>query len=138
MTEIRISEADSAQFPMIAHAIGIGWSSLSPDAARLKRGGDSGMLFRDDLTAKLAEFNVWLSSDAIRQLIEKLEAIPPTIEGNREMLAWLRGERQWYDENEKRHRHVQLVDFAAAANNKLHVTWQWMLKPAARKPGGGR
>ena len=42
----------------------------------------------------------------IRQLIEKLEAIPPTVEGNREMLSWLRGERQWYDEAEKRHRHV--------------------------------
>ncbi len=29
---------------------------------------------------------------------------PPTIDGNREMLSWLRGERQWYDEEEKRHR----------------------------------
>jgi type I restriction enzyme R subunit len=58
-----------------------------------------------------------------RQLIEKLGAIPPAVEGNREMLAWLRGERQWYDENEKRHPHIQLVDFEVAANNVFHVTW---------------
>ena len=73
------------------------------------------MLFRDELEVVLAKFNVWLLSDAIRQIIEKLEAIPPTIEGNREMLAWLRGERQWYDETEKRHRRVQVIDFDTPA-----------------------
>ena len=91
------------------------------------------MLFRDELEAVLARFNPWLSADAIRQLIEKLEAIPPTVEGNREMLSWLRGERQWYDEAEKRHRHIQLVDFDAPADNTFHVTWEWALKPPARK-----
>ncbi len=91
------------------------------------------MLFRDELEAVLARFNPWLSADAIRQLIEKLEAIPPTVEGNREMLSWLRGERQWYDEAEKRHRHIQLVDFDAPADNAFHVTWEWALKPPARK-----
>jgi type I restriction enzyme R subunit len=52
---------------------------------------------------------------------------------NREMLAWLRGERQWYDEVEKPHRHVQLVEFDTPADNAFHVTWQWALKPPARK-----
>ena len=27
------------------------------------------------------------------------------------MLAWLRGEGQWYDEAEQRHRPVRLIDF---------------------------
>ena len=64
------------------------------------------------------------------QIIETLEAIPPTIEGNREMLAWLRGERQWYDEAEKRHRRVQLIDFDDPADNVFHVTWEWTLEAA--------
>ena len=51
------------------------------------------MLFRDELEAVLARFNPWMSADAVRQVIEKLDAIPPTVEGNREMLGWLRGER---------------------------------------------
>ena len=91
------------------------------------------MLFRDELAAKLATFNPWMSSDAIRSVIETLDAFPPTIEGNRDMLAWLRSERQWYDENEKRHRSVKLIDFENTDANSFHVSWEWTLKPPARK-----
>jgi type I restriction enzyme, R subunit len=133
MSEIAISEAGTVQFPMVAHAAGIGWTPITPDVAKLKRGGEDGMLFRDEVEAALAKFNSWLSPDAIRQVVEKLDATPSTIEGNREMLAWLRGERQWYDENERRHRFVQLIDFEQPEENTLHVTWEWKLKPPARK-----
>ncbi len=49
------------------------------------------------------------------------------------MLMWLRGERGWYDEAEKRHRRVQLVDFEHPDANAFHVSWEWTLKPPARK-----
>lgn len=133
MAELRISEAGSVQFPMVAHAAAIGWTPITPDVARQKRGGEAGMLLRDEVAAALAKFNPWMSDDAIRQVIETLEAIPPTIDGNRDTLAWLRGERQWYDEAEQRHRHVQLIDFEQPGENVLHVTWEWKLKPPARK-----
>ena len=133
MSEIRISEAGTVQFPMVKHAAEIGWMPIAPEVAKQKRGGEAGMMLRDELEAALSKFNPWMTSDAIRQVIEKLEAIPPTIEGNRDMLAWLRGERQWYDEGEKRHRHVQLIDFERPGENVFHVTWEWKLKPPARK-----
>ena len=133
MSEIRISEAGTVQFPMVKHAAEIGWTPIAPEVAKQKRGGEAGMMLRDELEAALSKFNPWMTSDAIRQVIEKLEAIPPTIEGNRDMLAWLRGERQWYDEGEKRHRHVQLIDFERPGENVFHVTWEWKLKPPARK-----
>ena len=133
MTCRNLSEADTVQFPMVRHAAEIGWTAISPQLARKKRGGEEGMLFRQELETKLRQFNEWMSADAIRQVIERLEAIPSTIAGNREMLAWLRGERQKYDEAEKRHRHVQLIDFESPAENLLHVTWEWRLKPPARK-----
>jgi type I restriction enzyme R subunit len=130
---LKISEAGTVQFPMVAHATGIGWTAIPPEVAKQKRGGESGMLFRDELEAALAKFNLWLSPDVIRQIIEKLEAISPTIEGNRDMLAWLRGERQWYDEVDKCYRRVQIVDFEKPSENAFHVTWEWRLKPPARK-----
>ena len=130
---IYIVEADTVQFPMVHHAVEIGWTPLSPQEARQKRGGVEGMFFRDELETKLAQFNPWMSADAIRQVIELLEAIPPTIEGNRRMLSWLRGERQRYDEAENRQRRVQIVDFDCPAENLLHVTWEWGVKPTARK-----
>ena len=133
MTELNITEAGSVQFPMVRHATEIGWTPLSPQDALRKRGGEVGLLFRDELEGTLGIFNPWMTDDSIRAVVERLEAIPPTIEGNREMLAWLRGERQWYDEAEKRSRPVQLIDFDAPSNNIFHVTWEWKLKPPARK-----
>ena len=133
MTEHYIAEADTVQFPMVHHAAEIGWVPLSPQDARQKRGGVDGMFFRAELGTKLGQFNPWLSADAIRQVIERLEAVPPTIEGNREMLAWLHGERQMYDEDERRSRRVQIVDFERSVENLFHVTWEWRLKLPARK-----
>jgi len=133
MSELKISEAGTVQFPMVAHAVGIGWTPITPEVAKQKRGGEAGMIFTDELEAALVNFNSWMSGDAVRQVIEKLAAIPPTIEGNREMLSWLRGERQWYDETEKRQRRVQILDFETPGNNVFHITWEWKLKPPARK-----
>lgn len=130
---LKISEAGTVQFPMVKHAAEIGWTPIGPDVAKQKRGGEAGMLLRDELEAKLPQFNQWMSKDAIRSVIETLDAIPPTIEGNREMLSWLRGERQWYDEEDKRHRRVTLVDFENVDANAFHVSWEWTLKPPARK-----
>ncbi|NUM56755.1 MAG: HsdR family type I site-specific deoxyribonuclease [Candidatus Hydrogenedentes bacterium] len=133
MSTLAISEAGTVQFPMVKHAVEIGWTALTPEEAFEKRGGEANMFFRDELEAKIAEFNPWLTRDAARSIVETLDALPPTIEGNRDLLSWLRGERQWYDENEKRQRHVTIIDFEHVAANSFYVTWEWKLKPPARK-----
>ena len=133
MIAIEINEAATVQFPMVRHAAEVGWLPLPPDAALQKRGGDAGMLFRTELVTKLREFNSWMDEDAVRSVVEKLEALPPTIEGNCELLCWLRGERQGYDEAEQRNRHIRLIDFDTPGNNALCVTWEWRLKPLVRK-----
>lgn len=133
MNTLKISEAGTVQFPMVKHAEEIGWSPITPEDARNKRGGEAGTFFRDVLETKLATFNPWLSPDAVRSVVETLDALPPTIDGNRELLAWLRGERQWYDEAEQRHRAVTLIDFEHVASNAFHVSWEWKIKPPARK-----
>ncbi|WP_439492026.1 type I restriction endonuclease subunit R [Bosea sp. (in: a-proteobacteria)] len=133
MNSFLIGEAVTVQFPMVAHAAGVGWTPIPPEEARRKRGGDDSMLLRDEVEAALSRFNPWMGADVVRQVVEKLQAIAPTIDGNREMLSWLRGERQWYDEAEQRHRPVTLIDFDQLIQNVFHVTWEWRLKPPARK-----
>ena len=133
MTELNITEAGSVQFPMVRHAAEIGWTPLSPSDALAMRDGEAGLLFRGVLEEALHRFNPWMTDAAVRSVVENLQALPPTIEGNRQMLAWLRGERQWYDEAEQRHRQVRLIDFDDPSANVLHVTWEWRLKPPARK-----
>ena len=133
MTEPKITEAGAVQFPMVRHAAEIGWTPLSPSNALAMRGGEAGLLFRSVLEEALHRFNSWMTDDAVRSVAENIQALPPTIEGNRQMLGWLRGERQWYDEAEQRHRRVRLIDFDDPSTNVLHVTWEWRLKPPARK-----
>ena len=133
MTESKVTEAGSVQFPMVRHAAEIGWIPVRPVDALSMRGGEAGLLFRSVLEEALHRFNSWMTDDAVRSVVENIQALPPTIEGNRQMLAWLRGERQWYDEAEQRHRQVRLVDFDDPGTNVLHVTWEWRLKPPARK-----
>lgn len=133
MNELQISEAGTVQFPMVKHAVEVGWIPLTPGAAKQRRGGDSGMLLRTELASKLASFNPWLGAEGVRSVIESLDALPATVEGNREMLAWIRGERQWYDDGEKRHRHLKLIDFEHTDANLFQVTWEWKLKPPGRK-----
>lgn len=133
MSTLKISEAGTVQFPMVKHAAEIGWTPISPEDARAKRGGDAGTFFRDVLETRLTELNHWMSADAVRSLVETLDALPASIDGNRELLAWLRGERQWIDEVEKRHRPVTLINYESVADNAFHVTWEWKIKPLARK-----
>src|SRR5581483_2745089 len=135
MTMLKIGEPGTVQFPMVDHAVEIGWKPLTPQDAVYQRGGEDGVFLHGVLARKLQEFNPWLTEDAARAIVEKLEAeaARATIESNRELLAWMRGERQWYDELEKRHRPVRLIDFEHVADNAFHVTWEWKIKPPARK-----
>ena len=136
MSELKISEAGTVQFPMVRHAAEIGWTSLAPLVAKQKRGGEAGVFLLDELEEKLIALNPGLvTAENVRSIIDRLEAIPATMEGNREMLRWMRGERQIYDEVEKRYRHVRLIDFEHPENNAFHVSWEWALKPVARKKG---
>ncbi|AMW18489.1 deoxyribonuclease HsdR [Mycobacteroides chelonae] len=135
MNQINISEAKSVQFPMVKHAAGVGWEQLAPEEAEGMRRGRANMLFPEVLENKLLQFNPWLTEDQARAIVESIEALPATIEGNREVLRWLRGERQWHDENEQRQRPVQVVEFDLPHENALHVTWEWKIEPPARAKG---
>ncbi len=133
MNKLNITEAVSVQFPMVRHTAEVGWIPLPPRDALAMRGGEAGLLFHDTLEGALHRFNPWMRDSTVRSVIENLQALPATIEGNRQMLAWLRGKRQWYDEAEQRHRQVQLIDFEDPGTNDLHVTWEWQLKLPVRK-----
>ena len=133
MATIRISERGSVQFPMVAHAVEMGWVPVTPETVQRMRGGEAEMLFQDEVERKLCQFNPWMSGDNVQQVIEQLGALPANIEGNREMLLWLRGERQGYDEEENRQRPVRLIDFENPEKNTFHVTWEWKIKSPNRK-----
>ncbi|MBI4024013.1 MAG: HsdR family type I site-specific deoxyribonuclease [Verrucomicrobia bacterium] len=126
--------AGTVQFPLVKHAEGVGWTVL-PDAEALhRRGGEAGLFFYGELEAALLRLNPGVvTAENVQSIVQRMESVPKTIEGNREILEWLRGNRTVYDEREKRHRNVTLIDFVSLERNVFHVTCEWTFKTGNRK-----
>ncbi|MGH7265115.1 MAG: type I restriction endonuclease subunit R, partial [Candidatus Rokuibacteriota bacterium] len=120
------SERAVVQAPIVRYAVEIGWAYLSPEAALTLRRGESGTLLYPTLREKLVALNPGIVTvDTADAVIGRIEAVRTDIEGNAEVLAWLRGERSTYVEAERRERNVTVVDFDHPAHNVFHVTDEW-------------
>jgi type I restriction enzyme R subunit len=127
------SEAATVQYPLIRHAEEIGWTVVSQDEALRRRGGEAGLFFYKNLEAALLRLNpAVVTSDNVQSIIQRIEALPKTIEGNREMLEWVRGHHAVYVESEKRQRNVTLLA-PQALENEFSVTYEWTFRSGARK-----
>src|SRR6266481_3812303 len=106
------TESVTVQHPLTRYANDAGWNIVSKDAATTLRRGESGLFFYDLLKQKLQDFNSeFMTPEMADEIIHRLESVRNNIEGNSEILAWLRGERSVYVEAEKRHRNVKLLEF---------------------------
>jgi type I restriction enzyme R subunit len=120
------NERFGVQDPLIRYAGDVGWTILSRDEAITERGGESGALLYKTLERKLLELNAGVvNPENVRDVIGRIESVRTNIEGNAEVLSWLRGERTVYVAAEKRHRNVTLVDYEHLADNAFHVTDEW-------------
>lgn len=120
------SERATVQNPLVGYVQEIGWAYVSPDQALTLRRGESGTLFYQTLRDKLISLNPGVVTVSnVDAVIARIESVRNNIEGNAEVLAWLRGERSVYVESEKRQRNVTLIDFAHPAENVFQVTDEW-------------
>ncbi|MFQ5830569.1 MAG: type I restriction endonuclease subunit R [Candidatus Methylomirabilia bacterium] len=120
------SEWATVQEPVIRYAVEIGWAYLPPEEALSLRRGESGTLLYPVLRDKLVALNPGIVTvDNTDQVIARIEEARNNIEGNAEVLTWLRGERSVYVEGEKRQRNVTVIDFGHPAHNTFQVTKEW-------------
>ncbi len=120
------TESVTVQYPLTRYTREAGWTLMPTDEATTLRRGDSGLFFYDLLKQKLLELNPdFLTPELADEVIHNLESVRNNIEGNSEILAWLRGERTVNDATDGRQRNVTMIDFADAANNTFHVTEEW-------------
>lgn len=120
------SERATVQNPLIEYVQQIGWAYVSPDEALTFRRGESGTLFYQTLRDKLISLNPGVVTIAsVDEVIARVESVRNNIEGNAEILAWIRGERSVHVEAEKRQRNVVLIDFSHPAENVFQVTDEW-------------
>src|SRR5713101_6191353 len=126
MPPILSSERLTVQEPLVRYTVEIGWAYLPPEEALTLRRGESGALLYQTLHNKLVALNPGVVTvDNADRVITKIESVRNNIEGNAEVLAWLRGERSIYVEGEKRQRNITLIDFEHPANNLFQVTDEW-------------
>lgn len=128
------SEAGTVQFTMVRHAEAAGWAVVSDTDALMKRNGEAGLFFYRELKEALLRLNPGVVTlENVGQIIQRMEGVPKTIEGDREILEWLRGNRTDFVESEKRHRNVTLLDYQNLDRNVFHVTYEWTFKTGTRK-----
>jgi len=134
MTRLAIESA-TVQFPLVDHAAAVGWARVSEADALGKRRGEGGLFFYDELEAALLRLNPGVVGAAdVPGIVQRLESLPNSIDGNREVLEWLRGHKTIYVEGEKRHRNVRLVDYDnQPGRNVFQVTWEWAYRNGLRK-----
>lgn len=124
-----MSERDAVQNPILRYADEIGWESVSASQALQMRGGGTNLYFADLLESRLLKLNRdVLDDDRCKEILRKLNLLNPTPEGNREALAWLRGERSIFVPSQERERNVTLIDFDTPEGNLFHVTDEWWQK----------
>lgn len=126
MSNRSITERSSVQSPLIAYATEVGWRLLSRSAALTERRGEGGTLLYKTLERKLLDLNPGVvTPENVREVIERIESARTGIEGNFEILRWLRGEQTVKVAAEKRTRNVSLIDFDHLENNVFQVTEEW-------------
>ena len=120
------TESVTVQHPLTRYVGEAGWTIVSQSDAISLRRGESGLFFYETLKDKLQRLNPGvLTPELADDVIHRLESVRNNIEGNSEILAWLRGERSVFVPAEKRHINVTVVDFRDAARNDYHVTEEW-------------
>ncbi|MGH2370121.1 MAG: type I restriction endonuclease [Chloroflexota bacterium] len=124
-----MSERSAVQSPMLRYAQEIGWEYVGPERALALRGGETGRFFTSVLEAQLLRLNRGVvDRERAGQIIRQLTLLRPSIEGNRDALAWLRGEQSVFVPEQDRERNVRLIDFDRPAANVFQVTDEWRHK----------
>ncbi|MDQ2807994.1 MAG: HsdR family type I site-specific deoxyribonuclease [Chloroflexota bacterium] len=127
-----MSERSAVQNPMLRYAEAVGWEYVPPAQALTWRAGDRGLLFTGILSTQLQALNPGVvDAAATAEILRRLGLLRPTMEGNRDLLGWLRGEQSLFVPAENRERQVRLVDFGDPTQNVYHVTDEWRYQGVA-------
>ena len=124
-----MTERFAVQNPMLQYAQEIDWEYIPPEEALRLRGGESGLYFTPVLESQLLRLNPNVVDETrCADIMRQLNLLKPTIDGNRDALEWLRGERSIFVPDENRERNVTLIDFENPYRSLFHVTDEWRHK----------
>jgi type I restriction enzyme R subunit len=122
----RFTERATVQDPLVKYAAAVGWESVSQAEQLILRQGGAGLFFYQVLRDQLIAFNPGVITESnVDEVIKRIENARASIEGNEDVLLWLRGRRSVYVESEQREIDIKLLDFDYTEQNLLQVTDEW-------------
>lgn len=120
------TERATVQDPLVKYAGEIGWKPVSEEDQLILRQGEAGLFFYQVLRDQLIALNPRVVGQAnVDEIIKRLESARSSIEGNEDVLLWLRGQRSIYVNSERREINVKVIDFEHSARNVFQVTEEW-------------
>src|SRR5438034_2215866 len=129
------TESATVQNPLVRYASDIGWEIVPQAEAISLRKGEGGMFFYKLLDEMLLKLNPGvITPENVDDVIRRLEGVRNSIQGNAEILAWLRGERSVHVVSEKRQRQVRLIDYENVDQNVFQVSPEWEYTSGLSKP----
>ena len=135
MSPTLATESATVQNPLLRYADEIGWKIVPQSGAVSLRKGEGGMFFYNLLEETLLRLNPGIiTPENVDDVIRRLEGVRNSIEGNAEILAWLRGERSVHVAGEKRQRQVRLIDYENVDQNIFQVSPEWEYTNGLSKP----
>ncbi|MHA1401382.1 MAG: type I restriction endonuclease subunit R [Candidatus Heimdallarchaeaceae archaeon] len=116
-------ERAAVQNPIVNYAKELGWKYISPDDTLRMRGGEEGRILREIFFKRIQLLNSDFMDNVLAEdLIKAINNIRNNMEGNEEMLEYLRGRKTIFVPEERRERNVSLLDMENIERNTFHVT----------------
>jgi len=121
-----LSESETVKYPIVGYAKEIGWQHIPPETSLLMRRGERGVLFYELLANQLMALNSGtVDASNVSTIVNRIENYRSNIEGNKEVLAWLKGERSIFSKNQNREINVRLIDFENLDANVFSIAEEW-------------
>jgi type I restriction enzyme R subunit len=132
------TEHKSVQSRILTYAEDIGWNFVSRSESEQRRGfdpagnsprekaGNASRFYTDLLFQKVREFNPKFK-DTKEELLRKLDLPLPTIQGNREFLRCLQGEKTFFSKEDNREFNLTLISYDEPKKNIFEVTEEYYL-----------
>jgi type I restriction enzyme R subunit len=130
-----ITERADVQDRIIDYLQSIGWEYLYPNDIQNLRVYDIKQPFLIPVVKqKLGELNRGIiTEENVDEVIRRLKFLPANLQGNEEFLAYLRGQKTFYVDKEKRERNIKLVDYNNPENNSFSITKEFWFEDKSKR-----
>jgi type I restriction enzyme R subunit len=120
----KITEYNAVQKTALQYLVSKNWEVITKkqkDKLNKLRKDQTQIILEPIFKQQIKKLNSFLTNEEIDEVLKKLNALSPSIQGNYEVWKYLRGEKPVNSSKEKRDLNVRFIDTENISNNTFHV-----------------